>query len=52
MWIAHPLSTDWRRVGNTHTSPVGAALNAACVAAGLRALPDCQLKDYLLPDPN
>jgi rhamnogalacturonan acetylesterase len=34
----------------THTSPAGARLNAACVAEGLRALTDCRLKDYLLPD--
>jgi lysophospholipase L1-like esterase len=33
---------------NTHTSPVGAELNAACVAEGLRELKDCKLKDYLL----
>jgi rhamnogalacturonan acetylesterase len=35
---------------NTHTSPAGAELNAACVAAGLRGLKDCALKDYLLPE--
>ncbi len=34
---------------NTHTSPGGAELNAACVAEGLRELKDCKLKDYLLP---
>ena len=34
---------------NTHTSPAGAELNAACVAEGLRALKDCALKDCLLP---
>jgi lysophospholipase L1-like esterase len=34
---------------NTHTSPGGARLNAACVAEGLRELKDCRLKDYLLP---
>jgi rhamnogalacturonan acetylesterase len=33
---------------NTHTSPAGAELNAACVAEGLRELQDCKLKDYLL----
>jgi rhamnogalacturonan acetylesterase len=32
---------------NTHTSPAGAELNAACVAEGLRELKDCKLKDYL-----
>lgn len=35
---------------NTHTSPAGAELNAACVAEGLRELKDCKLKDYLLPE--
>lgn len=35
---------------NTHTSPGGAELNAACVAEGLRGLKDCPLKDYLLPE--
>jgi lysophospholipase L1-like esterase len=35
---------------NTHTSPAGAALNAAAVAEGLRGLKDCPLKDYLLPE--
>lgn len=35
---------------NTHTSPAGAELNAAGVAEGLRQLPDCTLKDYLLPE--
>jgi lysophospholipase L1-like esterase len=34
---------------DTHTSPAGAELNAACVVEGLRALEDCPLKDYLLP---
>jgi rhamnogalacturonan acetylesterase len=34
---------------NTHTSPVGAALNAACVAEGLRVLKDCPLSEYLAP---
>ena len=34
---------------NTHTSPAGAELNAACVVEGLRELKDCKLKDYLLP---
>jgi lysophospholipase L1-like esterase len=35
---------------NTHTSPEGAELNAACVCEGLRALKDCPLKDYLRPE--
>jgi lysophospholipase L1-like esterase len=34
---------------DTHTSPAGAELNAAAVVEGLRDLPDCNLKDYLLP---
>lgn len=32
---------------NTHTSPAGAALNAACVAEGLRALSGCPLREYM-----
>jgi lysophospholipase L1-like esterase len=35
---------------NTHTSPDGAELNAACVIEGVRDLKDCALKDYLLPE--
>jgi lysophospholipase L1-like esterase len=35
---------------NTHTSPAGAELNAACVAEGLRELKDCSLRDFLLPE--
>ena len=35
---------------NTHTSPGGAELNAACVAEGVRALAACKLKDFLLPE--
>lgn len=35
---------------NTHTSPAGAELNAACVVEGIRELKDCKLKDYLLPE--
>jgi rhamnogalacturonan acetylesterase len=35
---------------DTHTSPDGAELNAAAVVEGLRALKDCPLKDYLLPE--
>lgn len=34
---------------NTHTSPAGAELNAACVADGIRGLKDCSLGDFLLP---
>ena len=32
---------------NTHTSPAGAELNAACVVAGVRDLKECMLKDFL-----
>ena len=35
---------------HTHTSIEGARLNAACVAEGLRALPDCALAQFLLPE--
>jgi rhamnogalacturonan acetylesterase len=34
---------------NTHSSPAGAQLNAACVAEGVRELKDCKLREYLLP---
>ena len=34
---------------NTHTSPAGATLAAACVAGGLRALKGCPLAGYLRP---
>ena len=33
---------------NTHTSPAGADLNAACVVEGIRALKDCPLSKYLV----
>jgi hypothetical protein len=32
---------------NTHTSPAGAELNAACVVEGIRALPEYPLTKYL-----
>jgi lysophospholipase L1-like esterase len=32
---------------NTHSSPEGAELNAACVVEGLRELKDCPLASYL-----
>ncbi len=34
---------------HTHTTPAGAELNAACVVKGIRALEDCPLAEYLLP---
>jgi lysophospholipase L1-like esterase len=43
-------ATYFTSADNTHTSPAGAALNAAAVAEGLRGLNDCPLKDYLLPE--
>jgi rhamnogalacturonan acetylesterase len=35
---------------NTHTSLAGAELNARSVVEGLRALTNCPLRDYLLPE--
>ena len=35
---------------NTHTSPNGARLNAACSVLGLLEMKDCPLDAYLLPD--
>jgi lysophospholipase L1-like esterase len=46
----HIKSKYFTTADNTHTSPAGAELNAACVAEGLRAMKDCSLKDYLLPE--
>lgn len=37
------------RLDNTHSDAAGAALNAACVVAGLKRLPGCPLKNYLRP---
>jgi rhamnogalacturonan acetylesterase len=37
---------------NTHTSPDGASLNAACVVQGLRDLKDCPLASYLRTEPS
>jgi rhamnogalacturonan acetylesterase len=37
---------------NTHTSPGGAELNAACVAQGIRGLKDCPLGKYLIEMPK
>lgn len=36
---------------HTHTTPLGAAVNAECVVAGLRALTKCELKDFLRAKP-
>lgn len=35
---------------HTHTNPEGAKLNAQCVVEGLRALRDCALVNYLVPE--
>jgi lysophospholipase L1-like esterase len=39
-------TNDW-----THTTPVGADVNAQCLVDGLRALSDCPLADYLRNQP-
>jgi lysophospholipase L1-like esterase len=36
---------------HTHTTPLGAAVNAECVVAGLRSLTNCSLKDFLRAKP-
>ena len=36
---------------HTHTTPAGAALNAACVVEGLRSLTNCPLTQFLLATP-
>ena len=36
---------------HTHTTAAGAELNAACVAAGVRAMQDCALRRFLRPAP-
>jgi acetyl esterase/lipase/lysophospholipase L1-like esterase len=42
---------DYFRVDHTHTSPIGAKLNAASVVEGLKLLKNCQLTTYLLSEP-
>lgn len=37
---------------HTHTNAEGAKLNAQCVVEGLRALKNCALTQYLLPEPG
>jgi lysophospholipase L1-like esterase len=37
---------------HTHTNPEGARLNAQCVIEGIRALKDCSLTQYILPQPG
>ncbi len=36
--------------GAVHPNWLGARLNAECVVEGIKALPDCPLKDYLVPN--
>jgi oligogalacturonide lyase len=36
---------------HTHTTPEGAKLTAQCVVAALRALTNCPLTEYFIPDP-
>ena len=45
------VKTAYFVTDHTHTTPAGAQLNAASVVEGLRALPDCKLKNYLLEKP-
>ena len=45
-------STYFTAQDNTHASPAGAELNAACVVEGLRALKNCPLEKYLLEKPG
>jgi lysophospholipase L1-like esterase len=35
------------RADRTHTTPLGAIVNAACVVQGLEQLPDCPLRDFV-----
>jgi rhamnogalacturonan acetylesterase len=43
------IKRDWfTAADNTHTSPAGAAVNAKCVADGIRNLPECGLADDLV----
>ena len=37
---------------HTHTTPVGAELNAACVVEGIRSLTNCPLAAFLKPQPK
>ena len=41
------VKTDYFLTDHTHTTPIGAQLNAASVVEGLKALPDCPLCKYL-----
>jgi lysophospholipase L1-like esterase len=41
------IARDYFKTDHTHTSPVGARLNAESVVAGLKALVNCPLTKYL-----
>ncbi len=42
----------WFKRDHTHTSAKGAVLAASKIAEGIKELPDCQLKKYLLDNPK
>ena len=43
--------TNFFTADHTHTTPVGAEINAGCVAEGLRRLSDSSLAKYFLAKP-
>jgi acetyl esterase/lipase len=45
------IARDYFRVDHTHTTPLGARLNAESVVEGLRLLKNCSLINYLLDKP-
>ena len=46
------IKADWfTSADDTHTSPAGAAINAECVAAGIRSLVGCKLSTFLAAVP-
>jgi outer membrane protein assembly factor BamB len=46
------VKTQYFITDHTHTTPVGAELNAACVVEGFKKLQNCKLCDYLLSQPR
>ncbi|HEX8297314.1 MAG TPA: rhamnogalacturonan acetylesterase [Chthoniobacteraceae bacterium] len=46
------LAEYFTAADHTHTTPAGAAFNAACVAEGIRALPKCPLSAFVLREPT
>jgi len=46
------VKTQYFMTDRTHTTPVGAELNAACVVEGIKTLKNCKLCGYLLPQPK